>query len=113
MFNRYKRMLRIVALLFAFLCCACSHVIVQEIPTSQLAHPSVINTQYFEHQFPAELVKSAKFYSNPKTASRLAQESWFTDKESPVFDREAEKIERHEISKIFVNAGLHRRRRQA
>lgn len=79
----------------------------------QLAHPAVINSQIYEHQFPAELIKSDKFYSNPRTAARLAQESWFTDKEHPVFDREAEKIERSQITKIFVNAGLHRKRRQA
>lgn len=73
----------------------------------------MLASQAWENQLHPELLKSNQFYSNPRTAARLAQESWFTDKEHPVFEREAEKIERHQINKIFVNSGLHRRRRQA
>jgi len=57
------------------------------------------------------LLKSNEFYSNPRTAEALARESWFTDKEMPVYEREAEKIDRNQISKIFGNSGLHRKRR--
>lgn len=81
---------------------------------SELAHPAVVDNSIAESQLPPELSKSNRFYSNPHIAAALARDSWLTDKEAPVFDREAEKIPREQIFKIFKNAGfLHRRRRFA
>lgn len=81
---------------------------------SQLAHPSVIENSIAESQLPPELSKSHRFYSNPHVVAGLARDSWLTDKEAPVFEREADKIPREQVFKIFKNAGfLDRRRRFA
>lgn len=78
---------------------------------SSLAHRAVIENSIRESQLPPELIRSNNFYRNPKTAEALAKDSWLTDKEMPVFDREAEKIPREQVFKIFKNAGfIHRRR---
>lgn len=80
-------------------------------PVSQpYAHPSVIENSVHESQLPPELSKSNRFYKNPHIASALAKESWFTDKEMPVIDREAEKIPRDMVYKLFKNAGWVKRR---
>lgn len=76
-----------------------------------LAHPAVIANSHWESQFHPSLLKSARFYENPRTAEALAKESWFADKEMPVLDREAEKIDRRQVSKILTNSGLQKRRR--
>lgn len=78
---------------------------------SSLAHRAVIENSFRESQLPAELIRSNHFYRNPKTAEALAKDSWLTDKEMPVFDREAEKIPREQVLKIFKNAGFIQRRR--
>ena len=76
-----------------------------------IAHPAVVDNAIKESQLPDDLIRSNQFYRNPKTADALAKESWFTDKEMPVFNREAEKIPREQIVKIFKNAGfIHRRK---
>lgn len=75
-----------------------------------LAHPANIANAAWEHQLPPTLLKSSKFYGNPRTAELLAQESWLTDQESPVFNRKAEEIDRNQITKIFHNAGLQKRK---
>lgn len=78
---------------------------------SSLANPSVVDNSAVEAQLPAELMRASNFYRNPKTADALAKDSWLTDKEMPVFEREADKIPREQVFKIFKNAGfLHRRR---
>lgn len=82
------------------------------IDTSQLAHRAVIENSIRESELPAELIRSNQFYSNPRTAAALAKASWFGDKEMPVFDREAEKIPREQVYKIFKNAGFIQRRRR-
>lgn len=79
---------------------------------SQLAHPAVVENSIAESQLPPDLSKSHRFYSNPHVAEALARESWLTDKEAPVFDREAEKIPREQVYKIFRNAGFLQRRRR-
>jgi hypothetical protein len=61
----------------------------------------------WESQLHPEFAKSARFYSDPKTAAHLAQASWLTEEEHPVFEREAEKIDRGQITKIFARSGLH------
>jgi hypothetical protein len=106
-------MLRILLLLNALVLAAFAQLLVQPAQHPPLEHPAVIQAQVWESQLHPGLLKSSRFYSDPKTAARLAEESWFTDKEHPVFEREADKIERNQITKIFVNSGLHRRRRQA
>ena len=75
-----------------------------------IAHRAVVENSLRDAELPGELIKSNDFYRNPKTANALAKESWFTDKEMPVFEREAEKIPRENIYKIFKNAGFVRRR---
>lgn len=79
---------------------------------TQLAHPAVVANSIAESQLPPELLKSHRFYSNPQVAAGLARDSWLTDKEAPVFEREAEKIERNQVYKIFKNAGFLQRRRR-
>ncbi|XP_031624097.1 uncharacterized protein LOC116341278 [Contarinia nasturtii] len=82
--------------------------------TSQIAHPAVVENSIAESQLPPELSKSHRFYSNPQVAAGLANESWLTDKEAPVFEREADKIPdvREQVFKIFKNAGFLQRRRR-
>lgn len=79
---------------------------------SQLAHPAVLDNSVAESQLPPELLKSHRFYSNPHVAAALARDSWLTDKEAPVFEREADKIPREQVFKIFKNAGFLQRRRR-
>jgi hypothetical protein len=76
----------------------------------ELAHEAVLQSSAWESQLPPELLKSAKFYGNPRTAAHLAQESWFTNEEHPVFSRKAEEIDRSQITKIFRNSGLQKRK---
>ncbi|XP_039963831.1 uncharacterized protein LOC126761619 isoform X1 [Bactrocera neohumeralis] len=68
-------------------------------------HPSVVANAERESLLPPELSKSRRFYSNPRIAAALAKESLLTPKEMAVIDREAEKIDRNQIYKIFHNAG--------
>lgn len=77
---------------------------------SDLTHPAVIANGNWEHQLHPSLIKSDQFYSNPRTAAHLAQESWLADKEMPVFARKAEEIDRRQIGKIFHDAGFNKRR---
>lgn len=77
---------------------------------SELAHPAVVENSIREAALPPEFQRSNRFYSNPKIAAALAKDSWLTSKESPVFDREAEKIPREQVFKIFKNAGFIRRK---
>lgn len=77
---------------------------------SELSHPAVVENAIRESALPPELLKSSRFYSDPRTAAFLAKDSWLTDKESPVFEREADRIPREQVLKIFKNAGFVRRR---
>lgn len=75
------------------------------------AHKAVVENSIAESQLPAELLNP--FYKNPAIAEGLARESWFGDKEFPVFHREAEKIPRSEILKVIRRIQhLDRRRRR-
>lgn len=78
---------------------------------ASLAHPDVVANSIRESQLPQDLIRSNNFYRNPKTADALAKDSWFGDKEMPVFEREAAKIPREQVLKIFKNAGFVQRRR--
>ncbi|XP_039760159.1 uncharacterized protein LOC120633855 [Pararge aegeria] len=69
-------------------------------------HPAVALNAANEALLPPELLKSNSFYSNPSIASGLAKESWFTNKEMQVVEREAEKIPRQRIYDIVKNAGF-------
>uniref|UniRef100_A0A1Q3FS48 Putative conserved secreted protein n=1 Tax=Culex tarsalis TaxID=7177 RepID=A0A1Q3FS48_CULTA len=75
---------------------------------ASLAHPAVVENARNEAQYPSEL--RGHVYDNPRVAEALAKESWFGDKEMPVFERAADKIPRERIVKIFKNAGFVRRR---
>lgn len=88
-----------------------AYALQQPAPVQQShAHPAVIRNAQAESEWPTELLKSHRFYSNPNTAAALAKSSWFTNEEMPVANREAEKIPRESIFKIINSAGLHRRR---
>uniref|UniRef100_A0A2M4AYC2 Putative secreted protein n=1 Tax=Anopheles triannulatus TaxID=58253 RepID=A0A2M4AYC2_9DIPT len=75
---------------------------------ASLAHPAVVENALHEAQYPDQFRNN--FYKNPHIAEALAKHSWFGDKEMPVFEREADKIPRDRIVKIFKNAGFVRRR---
>lgn len=79
---------------------------------AELSHPGVVANSIAESQLPIELQKSHRFYSDPHVADALARDSWLTDKEAPVFEREADKIPREQVFKIFKNAGFLERRRR-
>lgn len=110
-----------IILAFAVLCAGASAQIylnqpialaLQHQPAHQqqasLAHPAVVENALNEAQYPEEL--KSHIYDNPRVADALAKESWFGDKEMPVFERAADKIPRDRIVKIFKNAGFARRR---
>ncbi|XP_037908617.1 uncharacterized protein LOC119650151 [Hermetia illucens] len=110
--------MKAILILVAYVSLAAGQFIIQPVPLvyqrSQvpqevsLAHRAVVENALRESQLPPEYLN--KFYKNPKIAEALAKESWFTDKEMPVFDRVAEKIPRERIFKIFKGAGWIRRR---
>lgn len=73
---------------------------------SSLANPAVVDAAIVESHLPEDQMRASHFYRNPKTAAALAESSWFTDKEMPVFEREADKIPREQVFKLFKNAGF-------
>ncbi|XP_050354916.1 uncharacterized protein LOC126776440 [Nymphalis io] len=79
-----------------------AHPPVQAIPS----HPAVELNSASEALLPPELLKSNAFYNNPSIAAGLAKESWFTNKEMQVVEREAEKIPRQRIYDIVKSAGF-------
>lgn len=80
----------------------------QSIERPNYAHPDVVANSIAESQLPPQMLND--FYKNPALASLLAKDSWFANKEEPVFEREAAKIPRSEIYKIFRRAGWIRRK---
>lgn len=78
----------------------------QSAPPAVRAHPAVELNAASEALLPRDLLKSSDFYDNPSVAAGLAKESWFTNKEMQVVEREAEKIPRERIYKIIKNAGF-------
>lgn len=71
-----------------------------------LANPAVVDVSVVESHLPEEQMRASHFYRNAKTAAALAESSWFTDKEMPVIAREADKIPREQVFKLFKNAGF-------
>ncbi|XP_011162529.1 uncharacterized protein LOC105197724 [Solenopsis invicta] len=71
------------------------------------AHPAVAINAAMEDNLPNQLRND--FYKNPNIAANLAKESWFSDKEMQVIDRDADKISREKIYSMLHNAGLVRR----
>lgn len=78
----------------------------QEPSAAQYAHPSVVENAQKEAELPPELLKSHRFLSDPRTAAALAKDSWFTEQEMPVYEREADKIPRGMIQKLLKESGL-------
>ncbi|XP_076293913.1 uncharacterized protein LOC143215568 [Lasioglossum baleicum] len=70
-------------------------------------HPTNLLTSAIEDTLPNELRND--FYKNPRIAARLAQESWFLNKEMQVIDRESDKIPRDKIYNVLHNAGFLRK----
>ncbi|KAG6465595.1 uncharacterized protein LOC115453958 [Manduca sexta] len=69
-------------------------------------HPAVERNAASEALLPRHLLKSRDFYDNPAIAAGLAKESWFTNKEMQVVEREAEKIPRQNIYHLVKSAGF-------
>ncbi|KAI4484735.1 hypothetical protein M0804_007301 [Polistes exclamans] len=92
----------ILVLVFAGTCAAAPQFFTQ--PETIYAHPAVLLNTAMENTLPYHLRND--FYKNPKVASRLAKESWFTNKEMQVIDRETDKIPREKIFDVLHNAGL-------
>lgn len=80
----------------------------QPVARTDYSHPDVVANSIAESQLPPEMLND--FYKNPALASALAKDSWFGNKEMPVFDRESSRIPRSEIFKIFRRAGWIRRK---
>ncbi|XP_052867241.1 uncharacterized protein LOC131210828 [Anopheles bellator] len=110
---------RIIVAVAALFACASAQVYLSQpialalqqpapVGESSLAHPAVVENALHEAQYPDEFRNN--FYKNPHIAEALAKHSWFGDKEMPVFERQADKIPRDRIAKIFKNAGFVRRR---
>ncbi|RZF49291.1 hypothetical protein LSTR_LSTR011816 [Laodelphax striatellus] len=74
------------------------------------SHRAVVLNAEREAQLPPNLLNP--FYKNPRIAEALAKESWFTNEEMHVTDREAEKIPRQKIYSVLKNAGFVNRRRR-
>lgn len=73
------------------------------------SHRAVEYNAQQEALLPAQLKN--QFYNDPRIAASLAKESWLTNKEMAVVEREAEKIPREQIFKMIKNAAfVHRRR---
>ncbi|KAF5279675.1 hypothetical protein FQR65_LT15310 [Abscondita terminalis] len=75
-----------------------------------LAHPAVVENSLREMQLHPHLLNP--FYKDPVIASNLAKQSLIQNQEFPVFNREAEKIPRTEVLKIFQRAKFFQRRRK-
>ncbi|XP_076174987.1 uncharacterized protein LOC143150529 [Ptiloglossa arizonensis] len=67
-------------------------------------HPANLLTSALEDSLPNHLRND--FYKNPRIAAKLAQESWFINKEMQVIDRESDKIPREKIYSVLHNAGF-------
>ncbi|XP_011870521.1 PREDICTED: uncharacterized protein LOC105563501 [Vollenhovia emeryi] len=76
-------------------------------PEGTLAHPAVVINSAMEDNLPNQLRNN--FYKDPNIAAGLAKESWFSNKEMQVVDRETDKIPREKIYSMLHNAGLVRR----
>ncbi|KAL3277740.1 hypothetical protein HHI36_013080 [Cryptolaemus montrouzieri] len=74
-------------------------ILYPDVAQKDLSHPAVSRNALAESQYPPELLND--FYKNPVIAAKLAKESWFTNKEFPVYHREAEKIPRQKIYEII------------
>ncbi|XP_059221435.1 uncharacterized protein LOC106081215 [Stomoxys calcitrans] len=72
-------------------------------------HIAVIENDAWEQSLPGELRNP--FYKTPRVRSALAKSSWFGPGETPVLDRQAEKISRREIYNVLSHAGLIERRK--
>ncbi|XP_071439663.1 uncharacterized protein [Hetaerina americana] len=79
---------------------------VRSFPSQQqgLAHREVVATAEEEAKLPPNLRNP--FYRNPRIGAALAKESWFTNGEMEVRQREADKIPRTKIFSILKNAGF-------
>ncbi|KAK9881146.1 hypothetical protein WA026_014498 [Henosepilachna vigintioctopunctata] len=74
-------------------------ILYPDVSRKDLSHPAVVRNAEIESHYAPELLND--FYKNPAIASRLAKESWFTNKEFPVYHREADKISRQKIYEVI------------
>ncbi|XP_017891036.1 uncharacterized protein LOC108631556 isoform X2 [Ceratina calcarata] len=70
-------------------------------------HPANVLNSAIEDTLPNELRNN--FYKDPRIAARLAEESWFFNKEMQVIDRETDKIPREKVYHVLHNAGFVRK----
>lgn len=86
------------------------HGIVPDIQQVAPPHRAVEINAAHEALLPPELLKSKKFYDDPRIAAGLAKASWMTNKEFAVHNRQAERIPREKIYKLAKDAGFIMRR---
>ncbi|XP_041979635.1 uncharacterized protein LOC121733442 [Aricia agestis] len=67
-------------------------------------HPAVVAVRHEEEQLPPHLRKPAIF--NPRVHAIISLTSLLHHGENLVYDREADKVPRHEIYKILTHAGF-------
>lgn len=107
----YKFMVAIILLAYCLLPLSTARIVYsyneREPSATQYANPSVIENAQKEAELPPELLKSHRFLTNPRVAAALAKDSWFTDEEMPVYEREADKIPRQMIEKLLKQSGLY------
>ncbi|XP_003703586.1 uncharacterized protein LOC100876474 [Megachile rotundata] len=70
-------------------------------------HPANLLNSAVEDTLPNELRND--FYKDPRIAAKLAKESWITNKEMQVIDRESDKIPRQQVYNVLHNAGFVRK----
>ncbi|CAK9811643.1 hypothetical protein ANTPLA_LOCUS7107 [Anthophora plagiata] len=84
------------------------------------AVPQYYIQQQFVYQHPANILNSAiedtlpnelrnNFYKDPRIAASLAKESWISNKEMQVIDRDTDKIPREKVYSVLHNAGFIRK----
>ncbi|XP_059617800.1 uncharacterized protein LOC132262539 [Phlebotomus argentipes] len=78
------------------------------ITCAQIPHPAVLNIEQEENLLPDHLRNH--FLRTPRVAAALAVSSWLEHGEEPVYEREADKIPRHEIYNVLTHAGFIPRR---
>ncbi|GAB0098875.1 uncharacterized protein DMENIID0001_146790 [Sergentomyia squamirostris] len=71
-------------------------------------HRAVLNIEQEENLLPDYLRNP--FLRTPRVAAALAVSSWLGHGEQPVFEREADKIPRHQIYSVLTHAGFIPRR---
>ncbi|KOC65327.1 hypothetical protein WH47_09906 [Habropoda laboriosa] len=95
----------IVLMIVVALCAAAPQYYIHQELVYQ--HPANILNSAIEDTLPNELRNN--FYKNPRIAARLAKESWISNKEMQVTDRDTDRIPREKVYNVLHNAGFIRK----